>query len=64
MYDLYQTIIQLVVVVISAEDAVKQQFLITANKDKMSSEELSLYYERKLNQQRKLHEMENNANVL
>lgn len=59
-----QTIIQLVAVVISAEDSAKQHFLLTADKDKMSSEELSLYYERKLNQQRKLHELENNANVL
>lgn len=59
-----QTIIQLVAVVISAEDLAKQHFLLTADKDKMSSEELSLYYERKLNQQRKLHEMENNANIL
>lgn len=55
-----QSVVQLVAVTISAEESAQQNVLLKADKSKMSSEDLNLYYQRKLDQQEKLKDLENN----
>lgn len=53
-----QSVIQLVAVTISAEESAHQSVLLKADKSKMSPDDLKLYYQRKLDQQEKLRDLE------
>ena len=53
-----QSVIQLVVVTISAEESAHQSILLKSDKSKMSLDDLNLYYQRKLDQQEKLRDLE------
>lgn len=57
-FALDQSMIQLVAVTISAEESAHQSILLKSDKSKMSSDDLNLYYQRKLDQQEKLRDLE------
>lgn len=57
-FALDQSMIQLVAVTISAEESAHQSILLKSDKSKMSPDDLNLYYQRKLDQQEKLRDLE------
>lgn len=59
-----QSMIQLVVVTISAEESAHQSILLESDKSKMSPDDLNLYYQRKLDQQEKLKDLESDNDKL
>ena len=59
-----QSVIQLVVVTISAEESAHQSVLLKADESKMSPDDLKLYYQRKLDQQEKLRDLESDNDKL
>lgn len=59
-----QSMIQLVVVTISAEESAHQSILLESDKSKMSPNDLNLYYQRKLDQQEKLKDLESDNDKL
>ena len=61
---LEQSMIQLVAVTISAEESAHQSILLKSDKSKMSPDDLNLYYQRKLDQQEKLKDLESDNDKL
>ena len=59
-----QSMIQLVAVTISAEESAHQSILLKSDKSKMSPDDLNLYYQRKLDQQEKLKDLESDNDKL